>query len=240
MVRNHLKRFVMPTTWTTQEKKKIAWVARPNPGAHSMAEGMPLVVVIREMLRYANSAREVKQIVQHKSVLIDGKRRKDHRFNVGLMDVISLPEVKENYRISINKYGKLSLIRIDEKEASSKVCQIRGKGLSQGKTELRLSDGRTLLVEKGTYRTGDSVMISVPDQKILKHFALEKGATVLLTKGKKIGIIGTVQEVKMFSEKNVKENQEDVVVVKSGKETFETLKRYCFVVGKEKPAVTIE
>jgi len=32
----------------------------------------------------------------------------------------------------------------------------------------------------------------------------------------------------MHSEKNRRDNQEDMVVVKSGSETFETLKRYSF------------
>jgi small subunit ribosomal protein S4e len=240
MARNHLKRIEMPVTWTSKEKKKVYWIARPNPGAHKLDKGMPLVLVLREILGYASSAREAKQVLNNKNVLVDGIRRKDHRFNVGFMDVISVPELKESYRISLNKYGKLNLVRIDEKESKEKICKIHGKGLYRGKTQLRLSDGRNALVDKGNYKTSDSVVISVPDQKITKHISFEKGATVLLTKGRKIGTIGTVQEVKLFSEQNVRENQEDVVIVKSGNETFETLMRYCFVIGKQKPEVKIE
>ncbi len=234
MVKNHLKRIAMPVTWTTREKKGVVWVARPNPGAHSLEEGMPLTLVIRELLRYANSAREVKHILNHRKIMIDGVQRKDHRFNVGLMDAISIPDLKENYRVVLNKFNRLTLIKIDDGEAKEKVCKINGKGLYQGKVQLRLSGGRTILADKKEkYSTGDSVLISIPEQKLIKHIPFEKGATVLLTKGKKAGVTGVVQEIKMHSKQNAKKTQEDMVIVKSGNETFETLKKYCFVLGKQ-------
>lgn len=230
MVKNHLKRIAMPTTWTTKEKKTFTWVARAKPGMHSFEEGMPLVLVLREMLNHANSAREVKYILSNKQVLIDGIRRRDHKFTVGFMDSISIPELNENYRISLNENGKLSLIKIDKKESAEKLVKIRGKGLYKGKTQLRLSDGRTMLIEKSKeeYKTSDSLLISVPEQKIMSHLKFEKGALVLLTDGKKIGNIGVIEEIK-----------KDNVKIKAKNIEFETLKKYCFVIGKQKPALTI-
>ncbi|HME87131.1 MAG TPA: 30S ribosomal protein S4e [Candidatus Nanoarchaeia archaeon] len=228
MAKNHMKRLVMPTTWTTQQKKGIKFVTRGKPGAHKLSEGMPIVLILREMLHIANTAREVKEIMNHQVVLVDGTQRKDHRYQVGLMDTISLPATKQSYRVSINTNGRLSILKIDEKEAKEKVCKIQGKGLYQGKTQLQLSDGRSLLVEKGNYKTGDSVVITVPDQKIQSHISFEKGATVLLTGGKRIGVVGTIEDIK-----------ENMVAIKAGKESFETAKKYCFVVGKQKPALTI-
>lgn len=229
MGKNHIKRIAMPKTWTTQEKKRVYWVARPNPGAHSLHEGMPLVLVLREMLKLGDTAREVRQILNHKTVLVDGVRRRDHKFNVGLMDVISIPDLKENFRITFNKHRKLSLVKIDDKEAKEKICKIKGKGLYNGKTQLRLSDGRNLIADKGEYKTGDSVVLAVPDQKIQSHIKFEKGALVLLTHGKKIGLIGTVENIK-----------DHTITIKSKDGEFETLKEYCFVIGKGKPSLKIE
>jgi small subunit ribosomal protein S4e len=228
MVKNHLKRLVMPTTWTTKEKKSVTWVARPNAGAHPLNEGMPILLIFRELLGLANTAREVRYMMKNKQVLVDGKRRTDYRFNVGLMDVISLPDIKEQYRISINNNRKLAPVKIDAKEANQKVCKIKGKGFYNGKMQLRLSDGRVILADKGKYHTSDSIIISLPDQKIVEHLQFEKGSSVLLTGGKFIGKIGNVQEIK-----------DETVVIKSKDETFETLKKYCYVVGKQKPALTI-
>ena len=229
MVKNHLKRLAMPKTWTTQKKKGIMWVARVNSGTHSNEQGMPLVLVIREMLKLADTAREVRNILNHKEVLVDGVRRKDSKFNIGLMDVLAIPEIKGYYRISLNKHRKLVPIKIEEKEASSKICTIKGKGFYQGKTQLQLSDGRVILVSKGDYKTSDALIISIPDQKILSHIKFEKGASVMMTGGKNIGKIGTIEDIK-----------NNVIMIKSNGETFETLKANCFVVGKNKPAVTIE
>ena len=210
MVKNHLKRIAMPVTWSTKDKKRIIWVAKPNPGAHSIKEGMPAVLILRELLNHGNTTREVKHILHNKNVLVDGTRIKDHRYNIGLMDTMSIPELKEYYRIILNKYGKLFPIKIDEKEASLKLCRINGKGYYNGKIQLRLSSGRIILVDKGNYKTGDSILITVPEQKIEKHFAFEKDSTILITKGKNIGIIGTVKEIK-----KEKENKENMVVIKT-------------------------
>ena len=230
MARNHLRRITMPTTWSTVEKKRVYWVARSNSGAHPLDKSMPLVLFLREVLKYGDTSREVKQILNHKNVLIDGVRRKDHRYNVGLMDVVSIPDLKEDFRVSLNKNGRLTLVKIDSKEAKEKVCKIRGKGICKGKTQLRLSDGRTILLDKKSdYKTSDSVIISVPDQKISSHLKFEKGALVLLTDGKRRGVLGTVEEIKG-----------NFVKIKSKDKEFETLKNYCLVVGKGKASLTVE
>ena len=229
MVKNHLKRMAMPTSWTTQQKKGIKWVAKARPGAHSLSEGTPLVLVLREILKHANTAREAKQILNHKDVLIDGTKRNDHRYIVGLMDVISLPDVEEYYRIVFKENGRLELVKIDKKEANTKICKITGKGLYNKKTQLRLSDGRVILVDKDEYKTADSLVLQVPDQKIVSHLKFDKGALVLVTAGKKIGNIGTIAEV-----------NGNMVKITSKDGDYETLKKYCYVIGKQKPAVTVE
>ena len=190
---------------------------------------MPIVLIFREMLDYAKTTREVKQILQTKNVLVDGTRQKNHRFNVGLMDVISIPEIKENFRISLNVNGRLSLIKIDEKEATTKIAKIEGKSMHKGKIQLQLLGGRTIIIDKGSYKTSDSLVISVPDQKIKEHLKFEKGASILLTGGKNIGVIGTLEDIK-----------ENTVGIKVKEGKFETLKKYCYVVGKSKPALKIE
>ena len=230
MTKNHLKRIAMPTTWNAKEKKKLVWVARPNPGAHSLREGMPLILVLRDLLKYSNTARETKHILNNKQILIDGIKRKDHRFNVGFMDVVSIPELKEEYRIILDKNGRLNLSKIDEKESKIKICKIKGKGLSKGKMELRLSDGRTMLLDKkDNFKTGDSIVIGIPEQKIISHLPIEKGSFIIMIDGKKIGSTGIIEGIKG-----------NFVSIKSKEGIFETLKKNCFVLGKQKSELKIE
>ena len=51
---NHLKRLAMPRSWPLPRKTSI-WVTRAAPGAHALELCMPLNVVVRDILEYANS-----------------------------------------------------------------------------------------------------------------------------------------------------------------------------------------
>ncbi|MEK9697836.1 MAG: 30S ribosomal protein S4e, partial [Candidatus Poseidoniales archaeon] len=72
MSSNHLKRLAMPRSWPITRKTDI-WVSRPNPGAHSLDLCIPVGVVIRDILQFANTMREVRYILQAGKVSVDGK-----------------------------------------------------------------------------------------------------------------------------------------------------------------------
>jgi small subunit ribosomal protein S4e len=229
MVKNHLKRLNAPRTWKIK-RKGIKFIVKPNPGPHSMSEGVPLTVIIRDILGYAKTTREVKRILSENNVLIDGIRRKDHRFVTGFMDTITFTETKEYFRVVINKKGNIILIKIDEKDASIKPCKIIGKTKIKGKTQLNLFDGKNILVEKEEYKTGDSLVLAVPKQEIKSYLKLDKGSLVYLTSGSHIGEIGTIEGI-MGNKIKYKTPKGDV---------FETLKKYAFVIGKDKSIIKLE
>lgn len=230
MVKQHLKRLATPKTWKIQ-KKGLTFITRPKPGAHSQRLSLSLSTIMKIMIKCAKTTREVKKMLLASEITVDGKRVKDHRLPVGLMDVISLKPTKENYRIIFNKKGNLSTISIDDKEAKSKLSQINGKTiLKGGKVQLNLSDSRNIIVEKDEYKVGDSIMFEVPSQKITGNFKLDKGAAILLIAGKHIADIGTVEKVGSYA-----------VIYKNDKgEAKTTASKYAFVVGKDKPALKIQ
>lgn len=229
MVKNHLKRIAAPSTWNI-ERKTATWITRPNPGAHSLLLGIALDTVMRDMTKVAKTTREVNFIVAAKDVLVDKKRRKDRRFNVGFMDVVEFPEIKESYRILLDFKGRLTAVRIGDDETATKLSRIECKTKIRGaKTQLTLSDGRNILLEKDSYHVGDSLQLELPSQKILHHFPLSKGATVYLLFGKHAGKIGTVEEI----------NKGKLIFSLAGAkvEQYETLARYAFPIGAQKPAL---
>lgn len=226
---SHMKRISMPKSWVSDNKKNFTWIIRPKPGAHSFDQGISLSVILRDMLHYAENTREAKDIVLHKTVLVDGKRRKDHKFLVGLMDVVSFPDTKESFRVLLDKKEKISLLKIDDKESKIKPCKITGKSKVGKKTQLNLFDGKNILVDKDSYKVGETVVIEMPEQKIKEQFKLEKGAVVYLTGGKMIGQTATVDGIK-----------ENTISVKTKEGSFDTPKKYCFVMGKEKSIIKIE
>tara|TARA_Y100000310_G_C20609990_1_gene777499 strand:- start:884 stop:1576 length:693 start_codon:yes stop_codon:yes gene_type:complete len=225
----HLKRYFAPKTWKIK-RKGISFVAKPSPGTHKTNNSLPLNVIMRDILGYANSNREVKFILEKSEVEIDGIRRKDHRFPVGLFDVLSLKNVNEHFRIVLDKKGKIDLIKIDEKEKGVKLCRITGKSLAKGKTQLNLYDGKNVLVKENSYKRGDAVLLTLGKKKGVKEkVSLDKGVLIYLTGGRHIGQIGKVQDII---------NNRILYKTESG-DIVETLKEDAFPIGKDKPLITL-
>ncbi|MBL6732690.1 MAG: 30S ribosomal protein S4e [Candidatus Poseidoniaceae archaeon] len=190
---NHMKRLAMPRSWPLPRKTSI-WVTKAAPGAHTLELCMPVVVVIRDILGYAKSTREVRHILHNNLVSIDGRICKDSRRGVGFMDVLTLGE--ENYRCIVDQKGILRYRQISKKEAETKVCRINGKTtVKGGKTQLHLHDGRNILTEDaGEYNTGDSLVLALPSQEIKEHIRFSDGIKCYLTGGAHVGEFAEVSE----------------------------------------------
>jgi len=190
---NHMKRLAMPRSWPLPRKTSI-WVTKAAPGAHTLELCMPVVVVIRDILGYAKSTREVRHILHNNLVSIDGRICKDSRRGVGFMDVLTLGD--ENYRCIVDQKGILRYRQISKKEAETKVCRINGKTtIKGGKTQLHLHDGRNILTDDaGEYNTGDSLVLALPSQEIKEHIRFSDGIKCYLTGGAHVGEFAEVSE----------------------------------------------
>ncbi len=227
----HLKRLGIPGSWP-MPRKGSKFAVRPSPGPHAIMQCMPLRVILRDLLGYADNAKESMSILSQGKVLVDKKARKSSRFPVGLMDVIEIPDARVYFRVVAGRSG-LILEKTDESGASCKTCRITGKTtLKKGVQQLNLHDGRNILVKKDTYRVGDSVSISLPDQKILSHALFAKGSDCFVTGGRNIGIRGTIKEIN--NKKHMLEKSTVTIDVNSGsaKKEIKTLKKHIFISGK--------
>ena len=225
----HLKRHFAPKTWKIK-RKGIKFVAKPSPGPHKISMSFPLNVVLRDVLGYANSNREVKFILEKKEVMVDGIRRKDYRFPVGLLDVLSLKDINEHFRIVLDKKGKLDLIKIGEEERGLKLNKITGKKMIKGKIQLNLYDGKNIFVKENSYKVGDSVLLTLGEKNEIKeHISFGKNILIYLTGGKHTGQIGKVQDII---------GNRILYKTESG-DTVETLKEYALPVGKDKPLISL-
>ena len=228
MSKDHLKRLAAPRTWNIQ-RKGIPFITKSLAGTHSLDNGMPISVLIKETLKYASTTKEVKKILNTNEIKIDGKRRKNFRFSVGLFDTIEFTNINEHYRVILNKKGTLALIKINKNESSIKPCKIIGITMLRGRMQLNLYDGRNILIDKGPYKVGDTLLLSTPDNKITKLLKLGKKSAIFLTGGKHIGEIGNVDDI-----------VENKVIYKNQKgDLIETSRRYAFVVGEDKPAIAL-
>lgn len=229
MVKNHLKRLNKPKSWDVK-KKQNKFVARPNPGAHSFSEAVPISVLIRDLLKKAKTLREVRFILNNEEVLVDKRKVKDPRFLVGFMDVVEFPNTKEAYRILITSKGLLIPVKIKPENSVFKLSKIIGKSIvKKGKMQINLFDGRNILVEKNDFKLGDTLKMEIPSQKILASYSPEKGNYVLLTTQKHVGIIGKIDSIE----------DKKVIVELDSKDKIEALRKSIFVIGKEKPEIKL-
>jgi len=224
----HLKRYLVPKAWRIL-KKKQKFVIRPNPGGHRMEMSLPLNLALKQ-INAAKTTREVKKALNTQEVLVDGRRVKEHKLPVGLMDIITIKATGNNYRVTLDDLGYLKLIPIKDAEASTKLCRISSKtAVKKGKIQLGTLDGRSLLVDKNEHKVGDSILIELPSQKIKKALPFETGTTVMLLGSKNRGEVGTVTSIEG---NNIKYETKQGVK--------ETLKKCAFVVGKGKEEITIK
>ena len=227
----HMKRLTAPRSWPISRKSNV-WVTRPNAGPHPLRRSMPLLVVIRDLAGYCDTAREARSIIGGRKVLVDGRVATDYKRPVGLMDVISIPETKENFRILMDRLGHFRLMRITPEEAKWKFVRIENKTtIRGGKTQLNLHDGRCLVMKKNVLKTGDTMKISIPDQKVLGTHPFKEGQIAYLIGGSHIGELGTVQELDI-----TKSSAPNIVIFKDG---FSTIKDYVFIVGEKSSDITL-
>lgn len=229
-----LKRLLAPKFWKVP-KKVAKWVVSPRPGPHKKFECIPLQIIVRDILKLAETGKEAKTIIKKGEILVDGKPRKDHAFPVGLMDSIAIPKIKKYYRVLPSKKG-LELKEISEKEVNKKICRINNKTvIKKGRMQLNLHDGRNLLVDKDVHKTGDSILIELPSRKILEHIKLEKGSLCLITKGKNAGKVGKIDGI--MSKRSLAEPNK--VICRIDDKKFEIIKEFVFPVGKDKPVIKV-
>jgi len=215
---SYLKRYAAPRSWQILRKEN-AYVMRPSPGGHPAADSVPIGLLLKR-LGHASTTKEVGLVMRNTKVMIDGRRIRDFHFPVGIMDTISLIDANEHYRVLIDTKARIVLEKIDANKAGSKPCRVLGKTvIKSGKLQLNVSDGRNIITDAKDIKVGDTVVISLPGQKITSALKLEKGARILLTAGRHAGTVGVVDEI-----------TSDRIRYTSGDESEQTLTDYAFVI----------
>ena len=225
----HQKRLAVPKSWPV-ERKEETYTTKAAAGPHGEA-GVPLLIVLRDVLGYVDSKKEARYALGQDSVLVNGEAISDERQPIGMFDILAFAEREEYYRVFPDEGGRLSLTPIDEASAGSKLGKIVGKTqISGGDTQLALHDGQTLLVEDATtYDGNDSIVVSNDDDEVVAHFTYEEGALVTAVSGAHAGRIGTIDEIQVTpgsSPNNV------LIDAESGDDRFETIEEYVVVIDE--------
>ncbi len=239
----HLKRPAAPRFWTIP-RKRMKWAVKPRAGPHNTAHSLPLAVVMRDMLQVARTGKEARLLLSQGKVKVDGRIQTDHKYPVGLMDIVEIPDAKTRLRVIPAVKKGLTLVDVSKEEASFKLCRISDKStVKKGNIQLNLHDSRNLLVKvedprkpvEDVYSTRDTIQLGLPEQKVLKHLKLAEGSYVIATGGTNVGRHGKVLSIEPGSAAR----RMTVEVEASDGGRFRTVGDYVFVVGEGAPMIEL-
>jgi small subunit ribosomal protein S4e len=223
---NHQKRLSAPTSWPVGRKTET-FTVKADAGPHG-EDGVPLLILLRDVLSYVDSRKEAQYALDQDSVLVNGTVASDVTRPIGMFDILAFEEREENYRVFPDEGGRLALTPIDADAAGSKLGKIIGKRLVPGgDTQLTMHDGETLLVAEDAYTPGDSLVIGNDDGSIVAHFPYEEGALVTAVDGQHAGEIGTVTSIDVTPGSG-----SNAVAVETDDGAFETIEEYVVVIDE--------
>jgi small subunit ribosomal protein S4e len=237
-----LKRLAAPTDWRIP-RHQHSWVVRARPGPHPIDGSIPLLNLVRETLSPNYVAREAKRVLYEGKVLVDGVARRDYKFPVGLMDVVTIPVIERAFRVVPLPKRGLGLQPIEKSEAEFKLCSVVNKTLVKGgDLQVNLHDGRNIVISKdeaneelSKIKTHDTLKIEVPTQKIIDIVRYEVGTLVLISGGKNVGLGGRVQEINKPKGTSMTTS---VTLKMDDGTTMEVPLNYTFAIGREAPLIS--
>jgi small subunit ribosomal protein S4e len=232
--KKHLKRVNAPHHWMLG-KMGGTWAPRPSTGPHKRSECLPLVICLRNRLRYALTFREALMILKEKGghIRVDAKARTDPKFPTGFQDVISITSTNEHFRLLYDIKGRFAIHPIDPEEAKFKLCKVKTRLVAPNHVPYIVThDGRTIRYPHPDIKVNDTIKYELETGVITDMIALESGNLIMVTGGKNTGRVGTISH----TEKH--DGGFEIVHVRDSKgHTFATRLGYAFVIGKGKKSL---
>jgi len=233
--RKHLKRINAPKHWML-DKLGGVFAPRPSCGPHKLRECLPLVIFLRNRLKYALTYDEVKKIVNQRLIKVDGKVRTDKTYPAGFMDVISIDKTNEHFRLIYDVKGRFTVHRINVEEAKYKLCKVKKMlvGL-KGVPCVVTTDGRTIRYPDPAIKLNDTMRVNIATNKIEDYIKFDSGNVCMITGGHNLGRVGVVTHRERHP------GSFDVVHIKDSQgHEFATRLNNVFIIGKgTKPWVSL-
>jgi len=211
------------------------WAPRPSAGPHKLRECIPLTVLLRNRLKYALSGQEALKMcrVRVGNFKIDNRTRRDPKYPLGLMDVLTIPKTNENFRMLYDIKGRFQPVAVDNTEAGFKLCKVTQKKLGKNKIPYIVThDGRTIRYPHPDIKKNDTVKLNLTTGEIDGVVKFENGAMVFIKGGNNIGRTGV-----LMSTEHHPGSYEIVHVKDAAGHSFATRLSNCFVIGEGKKSL---
>ncbi|MFW9945921.1 MAG: 30S ribosomal protein S4e [Candidatus Odinarchaeota archaeon] len=225
------------------KRKHGKFFVKPSSGPHPNRFCLPLLHIVRDILKIVDFHREAKKLIGLGHFKVDGKVIKEKSFPIGLMDVLTIEKMNKHYRILPDSHYGLILHEISEEESKYKLCRINQKTtIKRGNIQLNLHDGRNIVIQvkdpqnpkEDIYKRMDVLKITVPEQEIEKVLRFKEGNLAVIISGKNIGQVGKVINIlKRFGPKA------STVSIQHNSEHTETLYDYTFIIGEDNSEISL-
>jgi len=211
---------------------------KTSAGPHKMRESVPLIILLRNRLKYALTGAEANAICMQELVKVDGRIRTDMYFPAGFMDVVSVEKSGDYFRLLYDTKGRFTLNRLtrSEKETNMKLCRVVKSSTTKGKIPYVVThDGRTIRYPDPLVKVNDSIEVDLESGKIITLYKFAIGNICMLTGGRNTGRVGIIQSIEKHP------GSFDIVTIRDSEgNTFATRKQNVFIMGNETtPAVKL-
>lgn len=224
--KKHLKRLNAPKHWMLSKMDGV-WAPRPSQGPHKLRECLPLMLILRNRLKYALTGKETKMICMEKVVKVDGKIRTDPNFPAGFMDVVEISKAGDQFRLVYDIKGRFLLHRISDEEKTFKLCRVKDVSTTLKQVPYLVThDGRTIRYPDPAIKKNDTIKVDIASGKILAVQSFEVGKQAMVTKGRNCGRVGVITHIEKHP------GSFDIVTVRDAAgANFSTRLENVFVIG---------
>ncbi|MEM1968231.1 MAG: 30S ribosomal protein S4e [Acidilobaceae archaeon] len=241
--RRHLKALAAPEFWPIL-RKEYKWTVKPRPGPHSAESSIPLLLIVRDILGYAKTAREARRLIAEGNFKVDGIVRRDYKFPVGFMDIIEVLKTGEIYRFIPYPVKYFKLHPISRGEANIKPLRIEDKTIVKGgHIQLNLYSGRNVLIRvsdpknlvEDIYETLGTIVLIVPDSQIKSYIPFGEGKIAIVIGGRAVGRVGVIKSIVWGWRR-----ESTVVTLEDARgNMFQTSLNYIYIIGDKEPVISL-
>lgn len=185
-------------------RKGTKYVAR---ALRNNSNSVPLVIAIRDMLKLAETSKEVKGLIHGKKIKINGKFAKNLNDPICIFSIL---DADKSYLLNILPTGRFELKETNEKDRKLKI--IGKNAVKNGALQYALHDGTNIISGKNFF-VGDTLILN-SENKVVKHIGLDKGKDVFVFSGAYTGKTGKIEHAS-GKKIAVKFDKEDAVLDKS-------------------------
>jgi len=234
MAKKHIKRLFAPKDWMLSKLSGV-FAPRPRCGPHKLRECLPLLIIIRNRLKYALNAREGEMILRQGLVKVDGRARNDGKYPTGFQDVVEIPKTGDRFRLVYDVKGRFALVKIGEAEAHIKLLKIQNIFTSTGRVPVATThDGHRIRFPDPRAARGDTVVYNLKEGKATELVKAGPGKIVMVTGGANRGRVGEIVSIERHP------GSFDIARLKDkGGNEFATRAANIFVIGKTYDTVPI-